>query len=147
MDKDNSGERSREHLFHLRHLSITVLIFTFTFSHLADAFIQSDLQLGVHKAKFVFIIEEYSEMFVYYKLYRKPVYPTISTPRCGITVPAIEGVHEKARSVRLFFIFRTNVLPLCWPIDRSYYNLNKLFISTRLRWRILSISYIETNNI
>ncbi len=24
--------------------------FTFTFSHLADAFIQSDLQLGVHKA-------------------------------------------------------------------------------------------------
>ncbi len=27
MDKDDSGERSREHLFHLRHLSITVLIF------------------------------------------------------------------------------------------------------------------------
>ncbi len=25
-------------------------LFTFTFSHLADAFIQSDLQLGVHKA-------------------------------------------------------------------------------------------------
>ncbi len=25
-------------------------IITFTFSHLADAFIQSDLQLGVHKA-------------------------------------------------------------------------------------------------
>ncbi len=25
-------------------------VFTFTFSHLADAFIQSDLQLGVHKA-------------------------------------------------------------------------------------------------
>ncbi len=24
--------------------------FKFTFSHLADAFIQSDLQLGVHKA-------------------------------------------------------------------------------------------------
>ncbi len=29
---------------------IKVLTFTFTFSHLADAFIQSDLQLGVHKA-------------------------------------------------------------------------------------------------
>ncbi len=27
-----------------------LLIITFTFSHLADAFIQSDLQLGVHKA-------------------------------------------------------------------------------------------------
>ncbi len=26
------------------------ITFTFTFSHLADAFIQSDLQLGVHKA-------------------------------------------------------------------------------------------------
>ncbi len=26
-----------------------ILTFTFTFSHLADAFIQSDLQLGVHK--------------------------------------------------------------------------------------------------
>ncbi len=26
---------------------------TFTFSHLADAFIQSDLQLGVHKAPLV----------------------------------------------------------------------------------------------
>ncbi len=29
---------------------VSVYIFTFTFSHLADAFIQSDLQLGVHKA-------------------------------------------------------------------------------------------------
>ncbi len=29
---------------------IVTFIFTFTFSHLADAFIQSDLQLGVHKA-------------------------------------------------------------------------------------------------
>ncbi len=28
----------------------SVLFTTFTFSHLADAFIQSDLQLGVHKA-------------------------------------------------------------------------------------------------
>ncbi len=27
-----------------------LVTFTFTFSHLADAFIQSDLQLGVHKA-------------------------------------------------------------------------------------------------
>ncbi len=38
----------------LKHLGdvATVLLFTFTFtfSHLADAFIQSDLQLGVHKA-------------------------------------------------------------------------------------------------
>ncbi len=28
----------------------THINFTFTFSHLADTFIQSDLQLGVHKA-------------------------------------------------------------------------------------------------
>ncbi len=27
------------------------MLYTFTFSHLADAFIQSDLQLGVHKAQ------------------------------------------------------------------------------------------------
>ncbi len=30
--------------------SYVQVTFTFTFSHLADAFIQSDLQLGVHKA-------------------------------------------------------------------------------------------------
>ncbi len=30
--------------------SSRLVTFTFTFSHLADAFIQSDLQLGVHKA-------------------------------------------------------------------------------------------------
>ncbi len=45
----------------------------------------------------------------------------------------------------LFFIiifFRTNVLLLCWPTDRSCYNLNKLLISTRLRWRILSSLYL-----
>ncbi len=29
---------------------VFVGLYTFTFSHLADAFIQSDLQLGVHKA-------------------------------------------------------------------------------------------------
>ncbi len=29
---------------------VNTFTFTFTFSHLADTFIQSDLQLGVHKA-------------------------------------------------------------------------------------------------
>ncbi len=29
--------------------SACLVTFTFTFSHLADAFIQSDLELGVHK--------------------------------------------------------------------------------------------------
>ncbi len=32
------------------HQELSLFKFTFTFSHLADAFIQSDLQLGVHKA-------------------------------------------------------------------------------------------------
>ncbi len=44
---------------------------------------------------------------------------------------------------RLSLFFRSNVLLLCWPIERSCYNLNKLLISTRLRWRILSISCID----
>ncbi len=35
--------------FFLRFLKL-LFKFTFTFSHLADTFIQSDLQLGVHKA-------------------------------------------------------------------------------------------------
>ncbi len=73
-------------------------------------------------------------MFVYYKLYREPVSPTISTRRCGdqekTSVPGVEVVHDKARSVRSFFLksfyFGTNVLLLCWPVDRSCYNLNKL---------------------
>ncbi len=44
-----------------------------------------------------------------------------------------EVVHEKAESVlflyALFYIyifFLTNILLLCWPVDRSCYNLNKL---------------------
>ncbi len=92
-------------------------------------------------------------MFVYYKLYREPVSPMISTPRCreqeNTAVLGIEVVLEKARSVRPFVIvfFFINVLPLCWPIDHSCYNLNKFLISTRLMWRILSISCIDTNNI
>ncbi len=75
-------------------------------------------------------------MFVYYKFYREPVSPTISTRRCGdqekTSVPGVEVVHEKARSsvrplyIFLYIFFRTNVLLLCWPVDRSCYNLNKL---------------------
>ncbi len=48
-------------------------------------------------------------MFVYYKLYREPDSPTISTTLCGnqekIAVPSIEVVHEKTRSVQTIFIF------------------------------------------
>ncbi len=47
-------------------------------------------------------------MFVYYKLYREPVSPTISTSvwRSGKTaVPGIEVMHEKARSVCPFSFF------------------------------------------
>ncbi len=36
--------------FHCMSKKMFLKLFTFTFSHLADAFIQSDLQLGVHKA-------------------------------------------------------------------------------------------------
>ncbi len=47
-------------------------------------------------------------MFVYYKLYREPVSPMISTPRCreqeNMAVLGIEVVLEKARSVRPFVI-------------------------------------------
>ncbi len=43
-------------------------------------------------------------MFVYYKLYKKPVSPMISTPQCGdqeiMVIPGIEVVHEKVKSVR-----------------------------------------------
>ncbi len=40
------------HLFFIFKIAINANIegsFTFTFSHLANAFIQSDLQLGIHK--------------------------------------------------------------------------------------------------
>ncbi len=48
-------------------------------------------------------------MFVYYKLYREPVSPTISITQCGdqgkTAVPGVEVVQEKTRSVRLTFYF------------------------------------------
>ncbi len=44
-------------------------------------------------------------MFVYYKLYREPVSPTISTNQEKIAVPSIEVVHEKTRSIRTIFFF------------------------------------------
>ncbi len=50
---------------------------------------------------------------------------------------------QEAFVLFLFYFIRTNVLLLCWPIDRSYYNLNTLLISTRLRWWILNISCID----
>ncbi len=73
-------------------------------------------------------------MFVYYKLYREPVSPTISTSQCEDQKKNIrlcvevEVVQEKARSVRplFFFVCFFRTLLLCWPIDRSCYNLNKL---------------------
>ncbi len=40
----------KDHHLQLNLAKTELLTFTFTFSHLADAFIQSDLQLGVHKA-------------------------------------------------------------------------------------------------
>ncbi len=43
-------------------------------------------------------------MFVYYRLYKKPVSPMISTPRCGdqkkMVIPGVKVVHEKVKSVR-----------------------------------------------
>ncbi len=41
-------------------------------------------------------------MFVYYRLYKKPVSPMISTPRCGDQkkIPGVKVVHEKVKSVR-----------------------------------------------
>ncbi len=44
------GARYEKVLPPLVDFAILGTTFTFTFSHLADAFIQSDLQLGVHKA-------------------------------------------------------------------------------------------------
>ncbi len=49
-------------------------------------------------------------MFVYYKLYREPVSPTILTPLCGDQEKKrqyceVEVVHENVRSVRLLFFF------------------------------------------
>ncbi len=45
-------------------------------------------------------------MFVYYKLYRESVSPTISIPRCGDQgKTAVEVVQEKTRSVRPTFYF------------------------------------------
>ncbi len=49
-------------------------------------------------------------MFVYYKLYREPVSSTISTCWCGdqekkTSVPRVEVVHGKARSVRPLYIY------------------------------------------
>ncbi len=40
---------------------------TFTFSHLADAFIQSDLQLGVHKL--IIFIYLFKDLFIYFNIY------------------------------------------------------------------------------
>ncbi len=48
-------------------------------------------------------------MFVYYKLYREPFSPTISTRRCGdkekTAVLGVEVVHKKTRSVHTFVLF------------------------------------------
>ncbi len=58
---------------------------------------------------FIYLLYRNSEMFVYYKLYREPVSPTISITQCGdqgkTAVPGIEVVQEKTRSVRLTFYF------------------------------------------
>ncbi len=47
-------------------------------------------------------------MFMYYRLYKKPVSPMISTPRFGdqekMAIPGVEVVHEKAKSVRQVFL-------------------------------------------
>ncbi len=47
---NSSRHSSTFYLFEHYQLWMMDSTFTFTFSHLADAFIQSDLQLGVHKA-------------------------------------------------------------------------------------------------
>ncbi len=66
-------------------------------------------------------------MFVYYKVYREPFSPTISTRRCGDKgkngSPWSWGCaqEDKKRSYFCFiyiYFFRTNVL-LFWPVDRS----------------------------
>ncbi len=67
-------------------------------------------------------------MFVYYKLYREPVSPTSRSGKKW-QAPALRLCTRRQDAFVLFL--RTNVLILCWPIDRSGYNLNKLLISTR----------------
>ncbi len=41
-------EQEQVRAYTLKYIGLFTFTFTFTFSHLADAFIQSDLQLGVH---------------------------------------------------------------------------------------------------
>ncbi len=90
-------------------------------------------------------------MFVYFKLYREPVSPTILTPLCEDqekknSSPWRWGcAREGMKRLSFFFFLRTSSFSSGQSTAR--YNLNELLIRTRLRWRILSISCIDINNI
>ncbi len=60
-------------------------------------------------------------MFVHYRLYKKPVSPIISTPRCGdqgkMVIHGVEVMHEKVKSGRQAYL----IVSQCFTVTLKHF--------------------------